>query len=247
MQHSAQIDAHEDVIASEGGPQPIRVTYVLQTRLTELLLELGHNIPSGLKGLLPQDARALVLYGSQARGDAVPGSDVDLLALVDTPTPSSARGDVNVSFYTRDQLATGMGTLFGAHLRRDARIVWDPDGELERLIASLGDVDPARLLTRARAMTTLFTSLDRDLPKYLPGLLREARYLLRSCLYVQAIAQGRPCFSVRELAQRHDDNELVILLASRHDSEPAETELRECLRRLRDLLGPFPGSSQMRV
>ena len=81
---------------------------------------------------LPGDVEGLLIYGSQARGDAVPSSDLDLLALVADPRPSTHSGDVNISYYTRDQLSTGVGTLSGAHLKRDAKIVWDDHGHLPR-------------------------------------------------------------------------------------------------------------------
>lgn len=191
---------------------------------------------------LPADARALLVYGSQARGDAVVESDLDLLALVDDPRPSTYAGDIHISYYTLEQLSTGVGTLFGAHLKRDARIVWDDSGLLRTAVEAMGDVDTARLLRRALQMSQLFSSLERDLPKYLLGLLREARYLLRSCLYAQAISEGHPCFSVRELAARHNDPRLALLLASRQQGEPSIDDLNQCLWRLRRITGEFPRS-----
>jgi len=98
------------------------------------------------------------------------------------------------------------------------------------------------VVKRSRNMSQLFTTPELDLPRYLPGLLREARYLLRSCLYASAIAEGRPCFSVRELALRHGDSDLSRLLASRYVEEPSEQDYSQCVSRLERLIGPLPSS-----
>lgn len=205
----------------------------------------AHDIPRPIARhfpRLPSDVQAVLIYGSRARGDAVEGSDLDVLALVPRPRPSISAYEVSVSFYTAAQLKSGVGTLFGAHLRRDAKIVWDPSSRLTKSVEAMGDVDPARLLARAKAMSSLFTTPGVDLPKYLEGTLRQARYLLRSCLYAQAIAQGDPCFSVREIARRVGDPELVELLASHRRESASLVELESCLARLRSLLGDFPDS-----
>jgi predicted nucleotidyltransferase len=204
-------------------------------------LEVPPNLLTHLPDL-PADLDGLLIYGSRARGDAVPGSDLDLLALVTTPRPSTYAGDVNVSYYTREQLSTGIGTLFGAHLKRDAKIIWDEHRHLTRAVEEMGEVDTDRLFARALSMSELFTSSEQDLPKYLPGLLRQARYLLRSCLYAQAVAAGSPCFSVRELAVRHDDPSLARLLSSRQPGEATAGDLNDCLSRLRRIVGEFPPS-----
>ncbi|MEU4595418.1 nucleotidyltransferase domain-containing protein [Micromonospora aurantiaca (nom. illeg.)] len=189
---------------------------------------------------LPKDVEGLLVYGSQARGDAVPGSDLDALALVARARPTAYSGLVSVSFYTLQQLESGIGTLFGSHLKRDAKIAWDKHGKLSKVVSSMGEVDAGRLFLRVREMSTLFTNLDYDLPKYLPGLLRQARYLLRSCLYAQSIDVGEPCFSVRELAYRHNDMNLVQLLASRQKADAAAADLTACLSWLHRLIGEFP-------
>jgi len=192
--------------------------------------------------VVPETVSAMVVYGSRSRGDAVEGSDLDLLALVKTQQPTISIGAVSLSFYTPAQLDSGVGTLFGAHLKRDGKVLFDYDGRLTAALSRMGQVDTTRLFRRALAMSQLFTVPDRDLPKYLSGLLREARYLLRSSLYAQAIADGKPCFSVRELAVRHHDADLARLLASRQAGEPALKDYLACLSLLHNLLGEFPAN-----
>ncbi len=199
--------------------------------------ELARCVPA-----MPIDSSGLLLYGSWARGDAVVGSDLDLLVIVEQPRPSIYPGDVSVSYYTIAQVESGRGTLFGAHLKRDAKVLWDPTGELGVVLSRMGEVevDTERLFSRARNMSRILGCPAMDLPKYLPGLLREARYLLRSCMYARAIAEGSPCFSVREIAQRNADPPLASLLASRQTTEPSGEELNECISRLEIILGPLP-------
>lgn len=209
----------------------------LQQSLTRLAVpsELARSVPA-----IPRDSSGLLLYGSWARGDAVPSSDLDLLAIVEHPKSSTYSGDVSVSYYTIEQLESGRGTLFGAHLKRDAKVLWDSKGELSSILSRMGEVDTERLFSRARNMSRILTCPRMDLPTYLPGLLRESRYLLRSCLYARAIAEENPCFSVREIAQSNADPSLVSLLSSRHITEPSLDDLTECISRLQAILGPLP-------
>ncbi|QTE30070.1 nucleotidyltransferase domain-containing protein [Pengzhenrongella sicca] len=210
-----------------------------ELKLAIARLDVPKDVLEGLLNSLKETDRGVLLYGSRARGDSVAGSDWDLLALTDTPRKSVHSGELSLSFYSPDQLRTGVGTLFGAHLARDSKVIWDPHGEVGAALANMGDVDTERLFERCRRMSIVLGALDRDLPKYLSGLLREARYLLRSCLYARAIADGEPCFSVREIARRNGKPELVRLLASRQESPPSITDLRICMQQLQGIIGPL--------
>lgn len=190
--------------------------------------------------LLPEQAEGLIIYGSRARGDHLESSDLDLLAVVPEMRRGVTAGLVSMSCYTRAQLETATGTLFGAHLRRDSKVIFHHGNDLVGLLDSLGEVDTDRLLKRIRRFSCVLDAAPEDRARSLKGLVRQAKYLLRSALYGIAIRDGDPCFSLRELAQRHDDPSLVYALASRPPSEATESELDDLRTRLANVLGELP-------
>src|SRR5262245_2982860 len=80
-----------------------------------------------------------ILYGSYARGDYDPASDIDVLRIT-TRRMRSNRVDGHVSLYNYDiqdlRTMAGEGNLFILHLLREARPLHDPCGYLNELNAS---------------------------------------------------------------------------------------------------------------
>lgn len=179
----------------------------------------------------------VLLYGSYARGDANAHSDVDILVLAERPAGSRSTGTASASVYTPAQLATAAGTLFGMHLDRDGIIVSDTGGQLAGLLSAMGEPDPAEVFAQIRHLGAVLGDSPED--AHLPGRVRVARYLLRTGTYVAALAEGRPCFSVQELAVRAGDASLVEILTSRPDSD--QTATRAVLADLRDRLDTVVG------
>jgi len=141
-----------------------------------------------------------------------------------------------MSAYTPEQLASASGTLFGMHLQRDGKIVFDHAGHLGELLAHMGRPNPDTLFARIRHLGAVL----EDLPgQHLLGRTRVARYLLRTAVYVQALAVGEPCFSLRELADRAGDPGLVARLSSNPEVAPPATQqmLDELVNRLVQVVG----------
>ena len=128
------------------------------------------------------------------------------------------------------------------HVKRDGKVIFDPTGELQSLICDLEPPDASLLLARVRHFSAILQCEETDLTLHLPGLCRLGRYLLRTAIYSLALAEGRPCFSVRELAERFNEPRLVTLLSSdpRIVPEPSLGELETLRRRLSEAVGEPP-------
>lgn len=195
-----------------------------------------------ISGHVADDTIGLAIYGSRARGDAVPTSDFDLLQLATHPHGTLKVGRASVSAYTPEQLRSASRTLFGTHLIRDARVLYDPAGVLASVLRSLEPADPCELLARVRRYSVILDVSSGELVSKLEGLVRLARYLVRTAIYAQAMLEGEPCFSVRELASRFNEPGLATLLASDPiiTGPPTLRVFEELLSRLERVLGELP-------
>ena len=231
--------ALETVEGYSGRPVTVDVADV-ETRLSRL--DVPPRLVEAAVSVIPVTGVGLLVYGSRARDDFTNNSDLDLLALVHEPLGSRTYRDVNLSCYTREQFVSASGTLFGMHIRRDGVVIADPTGEFVEMIQELEQPDASRLLARVRHFSAILESRETSLDLHLPGMCRLARYLLRTAIYSLALAEGRPCFSVRELAARFDEPGLVTLLSSdpRIVSEPSRGELETLRGRLRMAVGKPP-------
>jgi len=200
--------------------------------------EIPPDIIADAISCLPKRCQGLLMYGSRARRDHRPDSDLDLLAFVPRPSGSRSVGLVNLSCYTQEQLSTASGTLFGVHLQRDAIVVFDPEQKLTGLLANFAPLDAQLLLDRVQHFSAILSSIDID--QYLPGSVRLAKYFLRSAIYADAIVAGQPCFSVRELAERHSQSELMKVLDSGPQESATLSDLDDLIMRLEPFVGQAP-------
>jgi hypothetical protein len=197
------------------------------------------RLVSDLQAKLAGTCRALLLYGSWARGDADEHSDLDVLAVDYSGAVPRQGGDVSLSFYSENELRDSTGTLFGHHLSRDGVILYDREGVLASVLPAIRPPGPGTVQARIRSLSAVLDVPDQDTTTYMDGLTKVARYLLRSALYAQALDSGAPCYSVREIAQRRAEPELEAILSSHGDKRPPATRavLRDLTARLTDAVG----------
>jgi Nucleotidyltransferase domain len=214
----------------------------------EKLADLGVPDPmrTELRTKVDGHGDALLLYGSWARGDADADSDLDVLLLhTNASFPRDGGGKVSLAQHDPRQLKELSGTLFGYHLARDGMILSDPNRTLTRALASILPPTRGSVISRIRSLTPVLDLPDADRQAYIEGLTKVARYLLRSAMYAQALDDGQPCFSVREIAARRHDPALVTVLSSHPGIRPpATTETFDDLcRRLTEIIGSLEPNS----
>src|SRR5262245_6311122 len=105
-------------------PTPTVVPSVARRKMDPAInVSRGNGVPdyAALVEVLEEPRDTVILYGSSARGDATPDSDVDLLQIVPYQRPSYRRGRLSVTTVTEQSLRTLAlsGSLFVLHLREE--------------------------------------------------------------------------------------------------------------------------------
>jgi hypothetical protein len=187
---------------------------------------LDHRVPAEAArravDLLPDGAVGIVLYGSFARGDEGPASDVDLVVVTAHRVHPPADGVLNFNSYSPDELVSASGSLFAYHLHRDGVSLHGADAVKELLRGAVVP-DAPTLLMRIQRLGAVLRVRPENVVEHLPSLVRVAKYLLRSAMYAQAIQAGEPSFSVGELAARASEPRLAQLLSSHSNVAPEPT------------------------
>lgn len=210
----------------------------------EKLAALG--VPPTLRGELRSrligNWQALLLYGSWARGDADVDSDLDVLLLDAAASyPSVPDAQVSLAWYDSRKLSNLSGTLFGFHLARDGIVLHDTGDKLARALAAIQPPERGSIIARVRSLAPVLDVSEADRHEYIEGLTKVARYLLRTAMYARALDESRPCFSVREIANRNNDTALEALLSSHEAIRPAASleVFDDLCGRLADAIGPL--------
>lgn len=206
----------------------------------------GLGVPSTLRAELRSKAignwQAMLLYGSWARGDADVDSDLDVL-LLDANTSYRSIRDAQFSLarYDSREVSNLSRTLFGFHLVRDGIVLHDTGDQLARALAAIQPPEPGSVIARVRLLAPVLDVSAADRREYIEGLTKVGRYLLRTAMYAQALDEGRPCFSVREIANRNRDAALVAVLSSHEALRPAASleVFNDLCGRLAAAIGPL--------
>lgn len=154
----------------------------------------------------------LMVYGSQARGSADPGSDVDVLALVDHDAGAYSVGRVAVTAYTPAHLyaMAQRSSLFILHLKTEGVVLEDASGVLERALAAYVPIEDFEAQRRQIRAAAAALHVHADLfATHGQALARLGIYLLRTALYLDAAEAGHPDFDINRAAAMSGKDEII--------------------------------------
>lgn len=161
-------------------------------------------------GALVDAHHCVAIYGSVARGDAGPSSDLDVLVIADRTFDQIEHPCVSVTLYEEQHLQAlaRCGSLFVLHLKQEARVLKDSRDAFVRVIDAWRPPDLERTLAGMRAAAS---ALDMPVERARANeveLTRAAIFVLRSVLYLRCLERGRPVFGARDVADVLGDEDV---------------------------------------
>jgi hypothetical protein len=182
-----------------------------------------------------------MLYGSHARGDAGPGSDIDLLQLVPQSPRSYTSERVSVVSYTPAQLdeMAAEGSLFAWHLCTEGVVVHDPGGLLRDSLALHRGPACDQALDRVATLSAILDLAPAEFALYSNRAVRTARYLARTAVYARALESGEGSFNLHAAAKAAGRPHFAQLLTPRPERVSDWENFVAHRVALSDLIGPL--------
>jgi hypothetical protein len=167
---------------------------------------------------VPDDAMAVMLYGSCARGDTTADSDTDLLLLVPDRPGSSVIGALSIVRYLPSQIEEMVAerSLFSWHLRTEGIYLRDRGRRLKTILGAHAGPNPTRSLAAVHELTAVLDVSEEQF-EAAPGITRVVRYLLRTAVYAHAINVGHQSFAVGSAADAVDPSGCMRSLLERRE------------------------------
>lgn len=159
---------------------------------------------------------AVMLYGSQARGDARADSDVDVLQVVEHGARSYSIGELNVSAYTDTHLheLARRGSLFVRHLCNDGIVLSDPIGVIGQVLAAYREPISYDSLRSELAVVTAALRLP-GAGLYPLAARKAASFAVRSLLYAACADASISEFDVVKASTQIGRRQIGVDLRSR--------------------------------
>ncbi|WP_196482869.1 nucleotidyltransferase domain-containing protein [Burkholderia stagnalis] len=165
---------------------------------------------------------ALALYGSRAREDHSPDSDVDLFAITDECSYKMiVESNVNIACYPRDLAATRAqgGDLFILHITQEGKTLFDNAGELKDLHAKFSYRNSYEIDIRLASDLAWFVLDMNSLFKNYTLINKRIAWCVRTILIAMSAEARRPVFSSSQLRDFSGSEEAYLLIENKDSNQ----------------------------
>ena len=168
---------------------------------------------------------AVLLFGSQARGDQARGSDTDILLVSEGAHPRHvSAGHLSMFFYpwTKLQADAQSGDLFVCHIVREAIALYDPESRLPKLRDMFTlRVSYSHEIAKATDLGWFLVRYGADINSAL--VAKRMIWCVRTILIARAAETGSPIFAPHALSKFARSERSRELLAERHNRKANAT------------------------
>jgi hypothetical protein len=170
---------------------------------------------------------AVALFGSQARGNAAPSSDVDILVISGERAPRHRMmGNVSFFVYPWRQLHRDAkrGDLFLCHIVNEARSLYDPENRLGALRDTFQfKTDYNEEVTAASDLGWYILRYHGSMPR--PLVTKRIAWCVRTILIARASETRTPYFGALELAAFSGSTDVRSLIDQKADLQVTDSTL----------------------
>ncbi|MDH1692594.1 nucleotidyltransferase domain-containing protein [Pseudomonas sp. GD03766] len=165
---------------------------------------------------------SMALYGSCARGDNQPGSDIDVFAIHDGDSYQMLYlGNLNVSAYPLElaRKKAQEGDLFMMHIVAESKVITDMTGALQRLVGCFEYKSSYSIEQKKAAdLAWYLVENSRSLKDY-SMLNRRLAWCVRTILIARSAELRSPVFSSAKLADFFGDPLVKVLIDKKSKSK----------------------------
>lgn len=171
---------------------------------------------------------ALALYGSRAREDHSPDSDVDLFAVTDDSNYKMiVESNINMACYPRGlaMRRAQSGDLFLLHIIQEGKTLFDNLGELEHLRANFLFKDNYQNDIRLASDLAWFVLDMKSLFKNYTLINKRIAWCVRTILIAMSAESRRPVFSASKLCEFSGSEEVQLLIEKKDSNQQDSTSI----------------------
>jgi len=197
-------------------------------------MAISNQIISRVLAELGERADSLMIFGSAARGDQQPHSDIDILQVSNRKTSSYKVNDLSISVYDKSSLSSlaKQGSLFILHLKSEGLIIRDRQGIVEECLNFY--VPPKSYEPYRSNLRVCLSLLDIGEEKYLANWEKfnsVGIFIFRTVLFIASAETGKSTFSAFNLAKERGEpySEALRLRTAKKPDWPLFASLRSLL------------------